>query len=260
MRKLTQEEFIEKSKAIHGDLYDYSDTVYINAREDVTIKCNRCGEYFTQKAINHLVGRGCNKCARKNVGVKRSGHPNYNAKRLIFGVGINDLNVCARGNKCYEIWHSILQRTVCEKKVLSKCYCDAEVCDEWLVLSNFKKWFDENYVEGWNIDKDLLCNGRKIYSPETCVFLPEEINSSITREKVKRDLPIGVMRHKNRFKAVCRLEYLGLFDTVDDAKKAYLKAKKKRIIELANKWKDKLEPRVYDALINLDVDKFFNNK
>lgn len=258
MKRLTQEEFIARAISVHGDRYDYSNTVYVNCRTVVSIVCKKCRKTFTQDPMSHLKGCGCNDCARKEVGVKSRGKPNYKAKHLVLGVGINDLDVCARGNTCYEIWHSILQRTIDEKyKLLHKAYKDASICDEWLLLSNFKAWFDEHYVEGYCIEKDLLGLKSKVYSPDTCCFLPAEINSAITREKFERELPIGVMRYKDRFKAVCRLKYLGIFDTVEEAKTAYLKEKKRYITELANKWKDKIEQRAYDALINLDVDNFF---
>ena len=46
------------------------------------------------------------------------------------------------------------------------------VCEEWKHFSNFKKWFDENYIEGFDIDKDILIKGNKVYSPEACSFVP----------------------------------------------------------------------------------------
>lgn len=261
MRRLAQQEFIARAISVHGDRYDYSNSLYVNSRTDVLIRCNRCGKIFPQNPQSHLTGKGCRACAMKDVGVKKTGKPNYKAKHLVLGVGVNDLDVCASGNACYEIWHSILQRTVDDKyKLLHKAYKDASICDEWLLLSNFKIWFDEHYVEGYCIDKDLLGLKSKVYSPDTCCFLPAEINAAITREKIERELPIGVMQHKDKFKAVCRLKYLGIFDTVEDAKNAYLKEKKRYITELANKWKDKIEPRAYNALVSLDVENFFNNK
>lgn len=261
MRKLTQEEFLKRAISVHGDKYEYCNSVYINSRTDIIIHCKQCGNDFKQKPLTHLKGHGCNTCAMKNVGMKNLGKPNYKAKHLVLGRGINDLNICVLGNKCYEIWHSILQRTVNEKhKSSHKAYKDASICDEWLLLSNFKKWFDVHYVEGFCIDKDILGLNSKVYSPDTCCMIPNEINASITREKFKRELPMGVMKYKDKFKAVCRLKWLGIFDTAEDAHNAYLKEKKNRIIEMANKWKDKIEQRVYDALVNLDVENFFNNK
>ena len=61
-RKKTTEEFIKDAKAIHGDLYDYSQTEYINAFSAVKIICPQHGP-FMQKATNHLQGRHCLFCA-----------------------------------------------------------------------------------------------------------------------------------------------------------------------------------------------------
>ena len=70
-------------------------------------------------------------------------------------------------------------------------------------------------------------------------------------------MPVGVWKHKDMFTSTCNKKYIGLFKTVEEAREAYLTEKKKHITELANKWKDKIEPRAYNALINLDVEKFF---
>jgi len=64
-RKLTTEEFISKSKQVHGNKYDYSTTIYIISRKKVSIKCRSCGELFHQKANDHLAGKGCIKCSGK---------------------------------------------------------------------------------------------------------------------------------------------------------------------------------------------------
>lgn len=61
VRKLTTEEFIEKAKTIHGDKYDYSDTIYINAKTKVAIKCKKCKKIFLQIPSKHLLGQGCPK-------------------------------------------------------------------------------------------------------------------------------------------------------------------------------------------------------
>lgn len=244
-----------------GNLYDFPDfTEYTGGNQVIKVFCKRCKNVFEKSISSLLNGQGCSSCTRESLRERFLGKPNYKAKHIVLGVGINDLDVCALGNKCYEIWHSILQRTVDEEyKSSHKAYQNATICDEWLLLSNFKLWFDEHYVDGYCIDKDLLGLNGKVYSPNTCCMIPSEINAAITRGKFERGLPIGVMRYKDRFKAVCRLKYLGIFDTVEEAKNAYLAEKKKRITELANKWKDKIEPRAYDALINLDVEKFFSN-
>lgn len=61
-KKLTTEEFIEKSRAVHGSKYDYSNTTYKTARIKVDICCLEHGVFY-QKPHDHMYGRGCPKCA-----------------------------------------------------------------------------------------------------------------------------------------------------------------------------------------------------
>jgi|TARA_R110000787_G_scaffold17748_1_gene55083 hypothetical protein len=61
MKRLTTDIFIDKSVNIHGELYDYSETEYINARTKVDILCNQHG-IFTQIPSQHFRGQGCPKC------------------------------------------------------------------------------------------------------------------------------------------------------------------------------------------------------
>lgn len=62
MRKtLTQEEFLEKARKIHGDKYDYSKSIYINNHTKIDIMCPEHGE-FHMTPRNHLIGQGCRTC------------------------------------------------------------------------------------------------------------------------------------------------------------------------------------------------------
>lgn len=63
MRKLTQEEFIEKSKIKHNHKYDYSKTVYTTKRDKVIITCPIHGD-FIQCAGHHMRGQGCPECGK----------------------------------------------------------------------------------------------------------------------------------------------------------------------------------------------------
>ena len=70
-----------------------------------------------------------------------------------------------------------------------KSYRGVEVAEEWHNYSNFLKWFnaqiyDSSCIGEWKLqlDKDLLSEGgKKIYSPETCCFLPNSINSLLAK-------------------------------------------------------------------------------
>ena len=65
-RSLTTEEFINRAVEIHGDLYDYSNTVYKNATTKLQILCPEHG-YFSTLPGNHLAGKGCPKCAIEHI-------------------------------------------------------------------------------------------------------------------------------------------------------------------------------------------------
>lgn len=70
---MTKEEFIEKAKKIHGDIYDYSLVdVYKNNRQKIKIKCKQCGIIFEQRVVNHLQGQGCKICGRKRANKSNS--------------------------------------------------------------------------------------------------------------------------------------------------------------------------------------------
>ena len=51
------------------------------------------------------------------------------------------------------------------------------ICDEWNSFDSFFSWFKDNYIEGFALDKDFVVAGNKVYSPNTCVFIPTMLNS-----------------------------------------------------------------------------------
>ena len=63
---LTKNEFIEKAKQVHGDLYDYSKVEYVNNNTPITIICPKHGE-FKQKPDHHLLGNGCPRCKTEKI-------------------------------------------------------------------------------------------------------------------------------------------------------------------------------------------------
>ena len=95
-------------------------------------------------------------------------------KKLIYGVGTRDLPSQVNGKriKSYVLWINILRR--CYDTESHPTYHDVTVCEEWLLYSNFHAWCNGNYVEGFQVDKDL--KGGKVYGPETCIMLPKKLN------------------------------------------------------------------------------------
>lgn len=64
--KYTKEEFIEMAFKTHSlDDVDYTNTIYKGLRYNVNVFCKHCGKEYTQLAMNHLKGCGCQRCAMK---------------------------------------------------------------------------------------------------------------------------------------------------------------------------------------------------
>lgn len=113
----------------------------------------------------------------------------------VYGVGITGNVGVMEGDKnknSYMCWMNMLRRCYNESYLSNKAitYKDCKVCDEWLYYPNFERWYNENYYEikgeRVHLDKDILFEGNKVYSPETCVFVPQSINN-IFRSYCKPD-------------------------------------------------------------------------
>ena len=190
-------------------------------------------------------------------------------KPSVYGVGYLggnlELKASYNGKKCpiYDRWFRMLERCY-SKKVHERfpTYIGCYISDEFKDYSKWRVWYD-NYQykhDGWQLDKDLLVKGNKIYSSETCVFLPHIINSVLTKSnKTRGKYLIGVYfdTHNNKFKA-CMTKYgknttLGYFENETDAHLAYKEAKEEYLKELAEEYKDMLDPRAYNALMSYEV-------
>lgn len=158
-------------------------------------------------------------------------------------------------------WSAMLRRCYDAKTIEKQpTYKDVTVCNEWLCYDNFRTWFIKNYVDGWQLDKDILSTDVKVYSPEVCVFVPKEINTLFNIRRSNRGkFPLGVNFEPRNKKYTADINiygkphYLGIYDSKEDAFNAYRIAKKKHVLSTAEKWKDKLDYRVYDAMVKFDI-------
>ena len=178
------------------------------------------------------------------LGDIKSGYVKDRYLPSVYGVGvvgtkyqptINGVNT-----KEYELWRGMLKR--CYSDVYKKkhpTYIGCEVSDKFKSYEYFYEWCNEQIGfdnEGWHLDKDLLIKGNKVYSENTCVFLPLEINSLLLgNNKVRGNFPIGVSWHKasNKYCASVnefnKQKHLGLFDNEIDAFRKYKQAKEYQI-------------------------------
>ena len=189
--------------------------------------------------------------------------------KLIFSVGYNTKETYkstenGKKTKCYQTWQNMLMRCYDEKFHARKpAYIGCKVCEEWHNFQNFAKWYEENYyeIEGerMHLDKDILVKGNKIYSPQTCVFVPQRINNLFEKcDRVRGNYPVGVHKDKNKFRAKIRighkLIYLGIFDNPHEAYLLYKINKELLIQSVAEEYKDKIPKILYKALINYNVE------
>lgn len=166
----------------------------------------------------------------------------------------------------YYNWVAMLSRCYDQKfKKERPTYKDCKCCDEWLEYQNFVKWYDENYYEVDNekmcLDKDILIKGNKIYSLDTCIFVPDNINVLFTKRDSKRgEYPIGVdyLNKNNNYRSRCnengKSVYLGFYNTPEKAFYAYKKYKEDVIKSVAEKYKNKIPQKLYEAMYTYEVE------
>jgi hypothetical protein len=201
-------------------------------------------EYFNAHQVKvRFSETGCVKTTAKKEIIK--GEIKDDLHPSVKGVGFIGQGVYNSKHRAYRPWLSMLNRCYNEKEVIRKpTYKDKYVCDTWHNFQNFAPWFEVNYVEGWELDKDVLVKDNKIYSPETCTFLPTELNSVL----IKFGGVIWVDRI-GKYTVQCRrgakTRYLGCFDSENDAFECYYIHKHNHIVDLCNKYKEHLtEPAI----------------
>lgn len=166
--------------------------------------------------------------------------------------------------KQYNCWANMLKRCYYKKDENYKTYEDKYVCEEWHNFQKFAKWFDENYYETdgeiMDLDKDILFKGNKVYSPETCIFVPHRINTLFVKSNaIRGEYPIGVSlrSHDNKFKVngtYNRNDDFVMFDTPEEAFDYYKKGKEKQIKQVADEYRDKIQQRLYEAMYRYKVE------
>ena len=182
-------------------------------------------------------------------------------RKPVFGVGINDVSEYTRGTKAYLVWKSMLARCYSDyTRKANPAYVGCSVCEEWLVLSVFKKWFDENYIPGTQLDKDIIVRDNKVYSPDTCCFVPQEINKLFKgHTRTKSNLPHGIVRQYRKFRATIRTNGVAhrmSFDNLADAVAFYELNRSQRILDVANRFygEGKINERTFNAIVKYGME------
>jgi hypothetical protein len=261
-KKFDPKTAMDKLKLIHGAKYDYSLVDCSATKDKVKIICKDHG-IFEQRYASHKKGQGCPKCP-----FPRRAYDHTVAS--VYGVGFMPFKYDSHESsgkitKEYNLWSGMMTRCYNINYHNKKpTYIGTQVCGAWLHMDTFSDWCQTQIgykEEGFQLDKDILTKGNKIYSPDNCVFVPSEINSQLTKANSRRgDYPIGVSWHSQheKFMACLREDnktrHLGYYTDPALAFTAYKIAKEKYLKTLADKYRDVIDPRCYDALYNYQVE------
>ena len=131
-------------------------------------------------------------------------------------------------------------------------YKDCYVADEWHNLQTFSDWYYKQvgWDKGFELDKDLLSEDGKVYSPETCCLIPREINTAIV-SLTNSDSIMGYHERRNGLFEVHVKVINGSYKSFrdkDDAVNYYLSLKKKIVEGLILKWEGKVDNKVIEKL------------
>ena len=193
----------------------------------------------------------------------------------IYGVGYiseGKYKVSENGKitKEYDIYHDMLKR--CYDPKYQEKYSTYKGCKVEEYLLNFQymaEWIEENYYEvpgeQMCLDKDILCKGNKVYSRETCIFVPQRINKLfIKRNNDRGNDPIGVYQlPSGNYRVDCnngygKIIYLGVYSTKEEGFQVYKEYKENLIKEVIDSYEGVIpEPhysRLKTAMYNYEVE------
>ena len=221
---------------------------YINAK-NVLVEFQDNIKHRTYAKVQHL----------KNGKFKNPFHPQVYGVGYV-GVGKYSAKVSGSNTLEYDLWHAMMKRCYDQKYHAKRpTYIDCTVCKDWYNFQVFAEWANNQpcFARGYQLDKDLIIDFNKEYSPEACCLAPSEINNILLSGTSNRsEYHTGVTFNKNKNKFAARVnigsrkvQFLGYFLNIDDAIAAYKKAKGDHIKNIALIWQNRIDKRLFDALM-----------
>lgn len=199
----TTEEWIIAARSVHGDKYEYGNTVYVNTRTPVAIQCPRHG-IFEQLPSEHLAGKGCKYCA------KQAFHPIDSLSKLYpeiakqwdyeknaqTGITPEEIGI----NATQKFWwhctngkeHSFLA-TISKRVAGTKCaVCHGKQVSydtsiEYLYPDLVKEWSEKNIYKPSEVTKG---SEKKIWWRCKCLKHPDYQATPYSRIKLKTGCPL----------------------------------------------------------------------
>ena len=179
-------------------------------------------------------------------------------------VGVNSISTNQKPHQEYVFWNSMLQRCYdLSYKLKRPTYIGCTSSNNFKYYPYFKEWCNKQVGfgnKGWCLDKDILVKGNKLYSEDTCCFVPREINSLFALSGNTRGLnPIGVQFNLEEGNYSARVSrdgkhcHIGTYETKEDAFLWYKEAKELHIKSVAKRWFGKIDQNVFNALMTYEV-------
>lgn len=178
------------------------------------------------------------------------------------GVGAHGAYCDGKVSPAYVSWKSMMNRCYNGKfQKRSPTYQGCTVDDRWHNFQNFANWFNINHKDGYQLDKDILISGNKLYSPETCILVPASVNcfiSSSTAPNSKYPIGVNYDKYMRGFKASCCdssgvQRHIGLYIDPYTAHDAWKKRKLEVLLEMKEDI-DRIDDRIYPSIIRLIMD------
>lgn len=197
------------------------------------------------------------------------------------------VSIDCKPTKEYTVWQGILRRC-CDVGFKDKnpTYKNVTCCNEWFLFENFYKWLheQENFEKwssgdkwGWAVDKDILIKGNKIYSPETCCLVPQNVNQLFKKKYVECDdlsisisFQISLSKIGNEFQIkyhnpfTNKIEHFSSYKEIEQlhqvfkeqAFHTYKSHKENSIKQIAQEEYDKgnITKQCYEAMMNYEVE------
>ena len=213
--------------------------------DNVVIVHNDTHKYVQKVQAGHL----------KRGNVKNPHFPSVFGVGYI-GVGDFSPSIGGKHTQVYKKWQSMIERNYSRSYHKKKpSYADCTVHPDWHNFQVFAEWYTKQKFcdSDYQLDKDILVKGNKVYSAETCCLVPKEVNNFAKADSFLKGLPLGVSFRSGRYSARImtnkKSAWIGFFDTPEEASEAYEISKSKKAKVVAEGWKDFMCKRSYNALL-----------
>lgn len=184
--------------------------------------------------------------------------------QTIYNIGYTGVGEYSPGKnrRTFNVWVKMIERCyseTCQKR--TPTYIGCSVSEDWYNFQNFASWYTNHpgsALQGYELDKDLLFSGNKIYSAKTCTLIPKAINIALQEHRSNcGKYPPGVYYKKTNKNFIAQLAYgdgvqkhLASCSTPEQAREIYLKAKKEHLKYLAEFYSNEITHEAYTALLN----------